>query len=242
MRRRPSLLTTGPWLLVLGLAGAGVPAAQAQEQGAHMGHGDHGDPDAHAEHKRMLSRSAAENTESFPTPEIPHLELVDQDGRTVRFFEDLVAGRVVAINFIFTTCTTICPPMGATFSRLQERLGDRLGDEVALISVSVDPDTDTPARLKEWGERFGAGPGWTLVTGQKGTVNELLRALGTYTPDAESHAPVALLADARSGTWRRAYGLTAPQKMVEVLEGFLEEGTAATRGAAAEATLAEVQP
>ncbi|HVF45623.1 MAG TPA: SCO family protein, partial [Pyrinomonadaceae bacterium] len=109
---------------------------------------------------------------------IPDVELLDQDGRKVRFYSDLVKGKVVAINFIFTTCTTICPPLGATFARVQRELGERAGRDVQLISISVDPATDTPERLKAWGQKFKAGGGWTLVTGAKPQVDELLRALG----------------------------------------------------------------
>jgi hypothetical protein len=97
---------------------------------------------------------------------IPDVELLDQDGNKVRFYTDLVKGRTVAINFIFTTCTTICPPLGATFARVQKELGERAGRDVQLISVSVDPATDTPERMKAWGAKFHAAAGWTFVTGR----------------------------------------------------------------------------
>ena len=102
---------------------------------------------------------------------IPDVELLDQDGRKIHFYSDLVKGKTVAINFIFTTCTTICPPMGATFASVQKELGDR---DVQFISISVDPVTDTPERLKAWRAKFKAGPRWTLVTGEKEKIDELL--------------------------------------------------------------------
>jgi cytochrome oxidase Cu insertion factor (SCO1/SenC/PrrC family) len=105
---------------------------------------------------------------------IPDAPLLDQYGRPVRFYTDLVRGRVVAINFIFTTCQGVCPPMGATFGKL---LKDLQGQGVRLISVSVDPVNDTPERLAAWSAKFGAGPDWTLVTGDKQDVDGLLRAL-----------------------------------------------------------------
>src|SRR6185503_18939342 len=80
--------------------------------------------------------------------DIPDIELLDQDGRKIHFYTDLGKGHTVAINFIFTTCTTICPPLGATFARVQKELGDRMGRDVRLISITVDPATDTPERLK----------------------------------------------------------------------------------------------
>jgi protein SCO1/2 len=149
---------------------------------------------------------------------IPDVEVTTGDGETVRFYRDLVRGQAVAMNFVFTTCTTICPPMGANFGQLQKLLGDRAGRDVRLISVSVDPVTDTPERMRAWGARFGAGPGWTLVTGERAQVTRLLKALGVFTPDVADHAPVVLLGDDRRGEWTRAYGLTPPAKLVEILD------------------------
>ncbi len=162
---------------------------------------------------------------------IPDVELLDQDGRTVRFYSDLVKGKTVAVNFIFTTCTTVCPPLGATFARVQRELGVRAGRDVQLISISVDPVTDTPERLKAWGEKFKAGPGWTFVTGSKPQIDELLRALAASTAKREDHSPMVLVGNDAAGQWRRAYGIAAPGKLVQLimeaadgrLEGNVEE-------------------
>ncbi|HLM55060.1 MAG TPA: SCO family protein, partial [Pyrinomonadaceae bacterium] len=154
---------------------------------------------------------------------IPDVELLDQDGRKVRFYSDLVRGKTVAVNFIFTTCTTVCPPLGATFARVQKELGGRVGRDVQLISVSVDPVTDTPERMKAWGEKFKAGPGWTLVTGEKAAVDELLKALAASTARKEDHTPTVLIGNDAKGEWTRAYGLTAPSKLVRII-GDAAEG------------------
>jgi protein SCO1/2 len=148
---------------------------------------------------------------------IPDVELLDQDGRRVRFYTDLVRGKVVAVNFIFTTCTTVCPPLGATFARVQRELGERAGRDVHLISVSVDPVTDTPERLKAWGAKFKAGPGWTFVTGSKPQVDELLRALAASASRREDHTPTVLIGNDAAGQWTRAYGLTAPGKLIQII-------------------------
>ncbi|HEY0174048.1 MAG TPA: SCO family protein [Pyrinomonadaceae bacterium] len=148
---------------------------------------------------------------------IPDVELLDQDGRKVRFYSDLVRGRVVAVNFIFTTCTTVCPPLGATFARVQRELGARAGRDVQLISISVDPVTDTPERLKAWGEKFKAGPGWTLLTGEKSQVDELLRALAASSARREDHTPTVLVGNDAAGQWTRAYGLAPPSKLVQTI-------------------------
>jgi cytochrome oxidase Cu insertion factor (SCO1/SenC/PrrC family) len=158
---------------------------------------------------------------------IPDVELLDQDGRKIHFYTDLVKGKTVAINFIFTTCTTICPPLGATFARVQKDLGERAGRDVQLISVSVDPATDTPERLKAWGEKFKAGPGWTLVTGAKPKVDELLRALGAATASPSEHTPTVLVGNDAARQWTRAYGLARPAVLVKLIDdaaaGRLEE-------------------
>lgn len=149
---------------------------------------------------------------------VPDVPLVDQDGKPVRFYTDLVKDRVVAVNFVFTSCTTVCPPMGANFAKLQKILSARAGREVQLISVSVDPGTDTPERLKAWGAKFGAGPGWTLVTGDRNQVTLLLKALGVYTANISDHSPLVLLGDDTRHRWTRAYGLAAPAKLAELIE------------------------
>lgn len=161
---------------------------------------------------------------------IPDVTVIDQNGKSVRFYTDLVKNRVVAINFVFTTCTTICPPMAATFAKLQKILGDRAGKDVHLISVSVDPNTDTPERLKAWGQKFGAGPGWTLVTGDREEVTRLLKALGVYTPGVTDHTPLVLLGNETSHRWTRAYGLAAPVKLAELIDQIAGSTTAAKKG------------
>jgi protein SCO1/2 len=192
------------------LALPGLAAAQATPPAGEHQHHQHHEPPA---------PPAAEPEVSEPVDlDIPDLSLVDQDGKPVRFYSDLVQGKVVMINFIFTTCTTICPPMGATFGKVQQLLGDRAGKDVHLISVSVDPATDTPERMKAWGKKFGAGPGWTLVTGERATVVQLLKALGVYTPNINDHTPLVLAGNDPRGEWTRAYGLAAPARLVELID------------------------
>jgi len=148
---------------------------------------------------------------------IPDIELLDQNGRKIHFYSDLVKGHTVAINFIFTTCTTICPPLGATFARVQKELGDRMGRDVRLISITVDPATDTPERLKAWGEKFHAGEGWTFVTGDKPQVDELLLALGASSARREDHSPTVLIGNDTNGTWTRTYGLAQVSQLVQII-------------------------
>lgn len=150
---------------------------------------------------------------------LPDVTLVNQNGERVRL-HDLIRGRVVAMNFIFTTCTTICPPMGANFSRLVDLMEDYVGKDVAMISVSIDPVTDTPERLRAWSQKFGASAGWTLLTGAKDDVDALLKALKVYTPAKENHTPTMMIGGA-DGTWIRANALAAPETLANAIKGKL---------------------
>jgi cytochrome oxidase Cu insertion factor (SCO1/SenC/PrrC family) len=167
---------------------------------------------------------------------IPDIEVLDQDGRKVHFYTDLVKDKTVVINFIFTTCTTICPPLGATFARVQKDLGERAGRDVHFISISVDPATDTPERLKAWGAKFHAGPGWTFVTGDKPSVDKLLGALAASSARREDHSPEILIGNDARGTWTRTYGLAPASKLLEMInnavEGKTVEGKSADAGSA----------
>jgi protein SCO1/2 len=183
------------------------------------------------------AQTAAKPAQETAAPSIPDVELTDQDGRPVHVYSDLIRGRRVAMNFVFTTCTTICPPMGANFERLQKVLGaraGRAGSDVRLISVSIDPQTDTPQRLKAWGAKFHAGPRWTLLTGRKEDVDRLLKALGVFTPDRADHSPLVLLGNEPAKRWTRAYGLAAPAKMVELLDALGPAPATAATAAAVE--------
>ena len=157
----------------------------------------------------------------FPKMNIPDVELLDQNGRQIHFYTDLVKGRTVVINFIFTTCTTICPPLGATFARVQKELGDKVGRDVRFISISVDPATDTPERLKAWGAKFHAGEGWTLVTGNKPQVDELLIALGASSARREDHSPTILIGNDAHGEWTRTYGLANTSQLVQIIDNII---------------------
>lgn len=166
--------------------------------------------------------SAAEAREAEPLSisSIPDVSLVDQEGRKVRFYSDLIEGKVVAVNFVFTSCSTICTPQGARFAELRKLLGDRAGQDVHLISVSIDPKTDTPARLKAWSEKLGAGPGWTLLTGEKDEVVRLLKALDAFDVDIKRHTPSLLLGNEREKRWTRAYSLAPAAQLAALLDGL----------------------
>jgi cytochrome oxidase Cu insertion factor (SCO1/SenC/PrrC family) len=165
---------------------------------------------------------------------IPEVDVLDQNGNALHFYSDLIKGKTVAINFIFTNCTTICPPLAATFARVQKEMGDKVGKDVHFISISVDPLTDTPERLKAWGAKFKAGTGWTFVTGNKEQIDKLLYALGASVSRREDHSPTVIVGNDLKGVWTRTYGLARSAQLVglimDVIEGNVDESL--TKGTA----------
>ena len=153
--------------------------------------------------------------------EIPDVAVLDQHGNALHFYSDLIKDKTVAINFIFTNCTTICPPLAATFARLQKEMGDKVGRDIHLISISVDPLTDTPERLKAWGAKFKVGPGWTFVTGEKQEMDKLLNALGAAVSTREDHTPAMIIGNDGKGVWTRTYGLAKISQILGVIENVM---------------------
>lgn len=166
---------------------------------------------------------------TVPTPEradsarqpavlrIPDTPVLDQDGRKLNFYSDLVKGKTVAIDFIFTTCNGVCPTMTAKFRQLQQALGDRVGRDIQLISISVDPTTDVPARLHAYAEKFHAAPGWSFVTGDKPQIDALLRALGAFAPDKTKHPQTILIGNEGANYWTRTLGLSATKTIAGIV-------------------------
>jgi len=147
---------------------------------------------------------------------IPDVTVQDQNGKSLNFYTDLVKGKVVAINFIFTTCTTICPPLTATFRRVQQQLAEQKSS-AQLISVSVDPAIDTPERLRDFAAKFKAEPGWAFVTGNTSDINSLLQQLGVAVTNKNDHTPMILIGNDEAGYWTRAYGLSSPTSLVKLI-------------------------
>ena len=146
---------------------------------------------------------------------IPDVSLTDENGRTVRFRSDLAKDRTVAVNFIFTSCTTICTPMSGTFAKVETLLGKR---DAHLISITLDPETDTPARLAAWKKKFKGRAAWTLLTGAKEDIDALGKALGVFTPDRVSHSPIVVVFNDTTGRTTRVNGLANAQAIVDAID------------------------
>ena len=169
--------------------------------GAARGHGE--------VHKHDAAAAAAPSAAKVVLRGDP---LLDQTGKRVRLADDVIGGRIAVVNFVFTTCTTVCPVTSATFQQLQGRLGAALGKEVVLISISVDPLSDTPERLHEYAGRYQARAGWTWLTGAKPNVDAVLKGFGAYTPNFEDHPSMVLVGDA--GGWTRFLGFPAVDQLL----------------------------
>lgn len=202
-------------LSFLTLAAAGAPPCQADPSCCQAKPANQAKP--------ATAAPAAKKT--GPTGKaIPDVVLRDQNNKPVRFYTDLVQGNVVVVNFIFTTCTSVCPPLGASFSRLQTHLADRVGKNVRLITISTDPQNDTPARMRAWGTQFNAKPGWTLLTGNPKAVNAAIDAIGG--DRARDHSPLVLIGNDRTGQWIREYGLASPEKLAKTIEEVTRQAAA----------------
>ncbi|KVT65938.1 hypothetical protein WK56_30350 [Burkholderia ubonensis] len=152
-------------------------------------------------------------THSMADYALPPVELVRDDGKTVSLVDELNDGRPVILTFIYTSCTTICPMISQTLERLQGELGsDR--DKVHIVSISIDPEEDTPARLRAYAARFDAGPEWQHYTGTVDASIAAQRAFNVYRGDKMNHAPVAFLRAAPGRQWMRIDGFATPSELL----------------------------
>jgi protein SCO1/2 len=157
------------------------------------------------------------------------VSLVNQDGEAMRLYSDLLKGKVVVIDFFFATCQGTCLPMNRNLQKVQDSLGERLGKEVYLISISVDPAVDTPARLKEYAKKLNARPGWYFLTGEKANVDFALRKLGQYVENKQDHTNIFIIGNERTGLWKKAFGLAKPDELIKVVDSVVNDQPAGGR-------------
>ncbi|MCB1035942.1 MAG: SCO family protein [Acidobacteria bacterium] len=151
------------------------------------------------------------------------IELVDQFGKPHHLYTDLLKDKVVVINAMFTSCTSACPAMAARLAEVQNWLGDRLGKEVYILSISVDPKNDTPAKLLAFAESFRARPGWYFLTGEPENVSQALKKLGQYVDDPEAHQSIMLMGNEPTGLWKKAMGLADAQQLIQILDTVIKD-------------------
>jgi protein SCO1 len=141
----------------------------------------------------------------------PNVELITQDGKKVHFYDDLIKGKVVAIELMYTTCRYNCPLETARLVQLQKMLGDRMGKEVFFYSITIEPEIDTPKVLKAYTEKYHIGPGWTFLTGKPADIKLISKKLGLDSlpdvNDPDGHTPHLLIGNDATGLWMRNSGL-----------------------------------
>ncbi len=193
-------------LLTLCLLSLGVQHANAHSADEHAGH-----------------KAPASSTQEHTQVKFANVPLLDQTGKTVRLEQDLVQGKIVVMSFIYTSCTTVCPVVSSIMGKVQKQLGARVGEEVQLVSISIDPQRDDPKRLQDYARTFQRGPGWSWLTGSPQSINETLKGLGSFSGDLKNHQPLILVGDGNNRHWMRYYGFTDPAllaKEVEKLSGL----------------------
>jgi len=145
-------------------------------------------------------------TRTVETYSVPDVALVNQNGAKVRLREFVKSDKPVIVDFIFGTCTTICPVLSAGFANLQQKLGPD-SRKVHLVSISIDPENDTPKVLREYLAGYRAKPGWDFLTGSRADVDKVMHAFNAYIPNKMSHYPLTLIRAPGDGKWIRIFGL-----------------------------------
>ncbi|MFK8329833.1 SCO family protein [Pseudomonas sp. BJa5] len=191
--------------------------------------------------------ASAEAATPWGADYFPNTPLVTQDGQRVHFFDDLIKDKVVAINFIFTGCSDSCPVETARLRQVQKILGDRVGKDIFLYSISIDPYNDTPATLKRYAEKFGIGPGWTLLTGEPDDIEKLRRSLGLYIEGLENgrskdHNLSLIIGNQSTGRWMKASPFESPYILADRLGNSLHNWKQASRMTNDYANAPEVRP
>lgn len=170
----------------------------------------------------LLAGSLFGQDHGFPAPvalSVPDTNVVNQYGQHVHFNSGLIKGRVAIITGFFTTCTAMCPITQENLSHVVKLLGDRMGKDVVIVSVSVDANNDTPEKMKAWGEKFHISPGWTLVSGSKSEIDNLLKSLGLFVEIPQRHQSAIIIGNEKTG-WTRASSWASPEKIVKLIDGI----------------------
>jgi protein SCO1/2 len=156
----------------------------------------------------------------------PNVVLRTHDGRRVRFYEDVIKGKVVAVNFMFTSCSTFCPRATANLLKVQARLGSRLGRDVVMLSITIDPETDTPQVLNKYAAAHQTKPGWYFLTGDKPDIDLIRRRLGVFDddPDMTQHTGLLTYGNDATGSWAAMPVIAQPAVIARALTTLAAAG------------------
>jgi protein SCO1 len=197
-------------IALIWIAGSAIQA-RAQE----MDHSHH--------HHHQATAPAAQEKRSVENYTLPALALLRQDGGKAGFPAELDDGRPVMLNFIYTSCTAICPVTTQVFSQVQDKLGADKG-KLHMVSVSIDPEYDTPARLDAFAKKYKAGEQWQFYTGTREASIAVQKAFDAYRGDKMNHVPVTYLRSAPGKPWIRLDGLRSPDDLVKEIRGAMANG------------------
>jgi protein SCO1/2 len=171
----------------------------------------------------LLAAAQSSSEPSATQKYFTDVELINQNGDKMRLYSDVLKGRVVVINSFFATCAGDCSVMHRNLEKIQAALGDKVGKDVFMISVSVDPTVDTPANLKAFANKWNAKPGWYFLTGTKANVDIALRKLGLYVEDKTQHSTVMIIGNERTGLWKKALGLGPADELIKIVESVIND-------------------
>jgi protein SCO1/2 len=170
-------------------------------------------------------RAPAAPPERWAANEFPNVPLVTQDGATVHFYDDLVKGKAVAINLMYTSCKDECPLETARLVQTQKILGDRVGKDLFFYSITIDPRIDTPEVLKDYADKFHVGPGWLFLTGEENDIRLIARKLGlNFSRDqlaSDGHGTQMMLGDEPTGQWMQNSAEDNPRFLATTISNFM---------------------
>lgn len=159
-----------------------------------------------------------------------NLALTDQNGRKVNLYEDLMKGKTVIFNSFFASCTASCVVMSKSFLYMQNKFAERVGDDVILVSITVDPEHDTPEKLHAYAKRIGAKRGWYFLTGSRAQVDAVLRKVGQYTESPATHMNIIVAGNDRTGLWKKALGIASSEDIYKVVASVADDPGVAPAG------------
>ena len=169
----------------------------------------------------------AENEEARAREYFTNAELINQDGETVRFFDDVLKDKVVVINFIFTNCEGACPLITHKLTLVRDGLEGNIGNPIQFVSLSLDPARDTPAAMKEFAKTHNADhDGWVFLTGKSENLDNIIKRLGQFTDDIEAHSTMMLAGNVNTAHWMKIQPQEMPPQIIEKLNLLMEDNEA----------------
>lgn len=205
--------------LAMGVLALGIAATAA-------GHHPTGDAVAHRSRDAEAAPTSPSPTQKAARILFSDRRLLTQRGDEVAFYSDVLRGKIVLLHLIFTQCADACPSQTATVAQVQKLLAPRVGSEFALVSITVDPERDTPQVLRDYAAKFDAKDGWLFLTGSKRDVDDVLRRLGRLAPTREAHTSLFMLGNVDAGQWLNVHPLAAPEEIARRMRSLAEAAPA----------------